>query len=40
MEKGRKDRRILDEPVPFQDDAMAALRYGIEGWRKERKWLI
>ena len=24
----------LDEPVPFQDDAMAALRYGVEGWRK------
>ena len=24
----------LDEPVPFFDDAMAALRYGIEGWRK------
>lgn len=24
----------LDEPVPFQDDAMAALRYGTEGWRK------
>lgn len=30
------DRRsiYLDEPVPFFDDAMAALRYGIEGWRK------
>lgn len=24
----------LDEPVPFFDDAMAALRYGVEGWRK------
>ena len=24
----------IDEPVPFFDDAMAALRYGIEGWRK------
>lgn len=33
----KKDERTglyLDEPVPFQDDAMAALRYGIEGWRK------
>lgn len=26
--------KYLDEPVPFFDDAMAALRYGIEGWRK------
>lgn len=24
----------LDEPVPFFDDAMAALRYGVESWRK------
>lgn len=40
--KWKKDDRTgeyLDEPVPFQDDAMAALRYAIEGWRKERKWL-
>lgn len=37
--KWRKDERTgkyLDEPVPFQDDAMAALRYGIEGWRKPK----
>ena len=27
----------LDEPVPFMDDAMAALRYGTEGWRKRKK---
>ena len=27
----------LDEPVPFMDDAMAALRYGVEGWRKHKK---
>lgn len=27
----------LDEPVPFFDDAMASLRYGIEGWRKPNK---
>nr|DAX67230.1 MAG TPA: terminase large subunit [Bacteriophage sp.] len=26
--------KYLDEPVPFFDDAMAALRYGIEDWRK------
>lgn len=30
----------LDEPVPVMDDAMAALRYGVEGWRKVTKWLI
>lgn len=35
--KWRKDQKTdlyLDEPVPFQDDAMAALRYGIEEQRK------
>ncbi len=40
--KWKKDERTgeyLDEPVPFQDDAMAALRYVIEGWRKRRTWL-
>lgn len=40
--KWKKDERTgeyLDEPVPFQDDAMAALRYGIEGWRKEKGWM-
>ena len=26
----------MDEPVPFFDDAMASLRYGVEGWRKKR----
>lgn len=38
--KWKKDERTgeyLDEPVPFQDDAMAALRYGVEGWRKITK---
>ena len=37
--KWKKDERTgeyLDEPVPFQDDAMAALRYGTEGWRKPK----
>lgn len=41
--KWKKDERTgeyLDEPVAFQDDAMAALRYGVEGWRKVKKWLI
>ena len=40
--KWKKDERTgiyLDEPVPFQDDAMAALRYGIEGWRKKKEWM-
>lgn len=41
--KWRKDERsgeYLDEPVPIMDDAMAALRYGVEGWRKTKKWLV
>lgn len=29
----------LDEPVPFFDDAMASLRYGIEDWRKPKSHL-
>lgn len=37
--KDEKTGEYLDEPVPFQDDAMAALRYGVEGWRKIKKWL-
>lgn len=40
--KWKKDDRTneyLDEPVPFQDDAMAALRYGVEGWRKPKRWM-
>lgn len=38
--KDDKSGEYLDEPVPFQDDAMAALRYGVEGWRKVKRWLI
>lgn len=38
--KDEKSGEYFDEPVPFQDDAMAALRYGIEGWRKVKKWMI
>ena len=40
--KWKKDERsgeYLDEPVPVMDDAMAALRYGVEGWRKVKRWL-
>lgn len=41
--KWKKDERTgeyLDEPVAYQDDAMAALRYGVESWRKVKKWLL
>lgn len=41
--KWKKDERTgeyFDEPVPIMDDAMAALRYGVEGWRKMKKWLF
>ena len=41
--KWKKDERTgeyLDDPVPIMDDAMAALRYGIEGWRKQKDWLV
>lgn len=41
--KWKKDERTgeyLDEPVAFQDDAMAALRYGPERWRKQKGWLV
>lgn len=41
--KWKKDERTgeyLDEPVPVMEDAMAALRYGVEGWRKVKNWLI
>lgn len=37
--KDEKTGEYLDEPVPFQDDAMAALRYGVESWRKG-KWIV
>ena len=38
--KDEKTGEYLDEPVPIMDDAMAALRYGVEGWRKVTKWMI
>lgn len=37
--KDEKTGEYLDEPVPFQDDAMAALRYSTEGWRKYQQWI-
>lgn len=37
--KDEKTGEYYDEPVPVFDDAMAALRYGIETWRKPNKWL-
>lgn len=36
-QKDETTGEYLDEPVAFMDDAMAALRYGVEGWRKPRK---
>lgn len=38
--KDEKTGNYFDAPVPFQDDAMAALRYGVEGWRKMKHWLV
>lgn len=38
--KDEKSGEYLDEPVPIMDDAMAALRYGVEGWRKANKWMV
>ena len=38
--KDEKSGEYLDEPVPFMDDAMAALRYGVEGWRKAKDWMV
>lgn len=41
--KWKKDEKTglyIDEPVAFMDDAMAALRYGVEGQRKVRRVAI
>lgn len=38
--KDEKSGEYIDEPVAFQDDAMAALRYAVEGWRKQKRWLV
>jgi phage terminase large subunit len=38
--KDDKTGEYLDEPESFQDDAMAALRYGIERWRSTNsRWI-
>lgn len=34
----KKTGEYDDEPVPIMDDAMAALRYGIEGWRPKKRY--
>ena len=38
--KDEKTGEYYDEPVSFQDDAMAALRYVPERWRKQKGWLV
>ena len=38
-QKDEKTGEYMDIPVDFQDDAMAALRYGIESWRKNSGWI-
>lgn len=38
--KDEKSGEYLDQPVPIMDDAMAALRYGVEEWRKAKEWLM
>lgn len=38
-QKDEKTGEYLDVPVDFQDDAMAALRYGVESWRKASGWM-
>jgi len=35
-----KTGEYLDEPVPIMDDAMAALRYAPERWRRMEGWLV
>jgi phage terminase large subunit len=37
--KDEKSNEYFDEPVPIFDDAMAALRYGVESWRKPTAWM-
>lgn len=38
-QKDEKTGEYLDTPVPVCDDAMAALRYGVESWRINNSWL-
>lgn len=37
-QRDEKTGEYVDIPVDFQDDAMAALRYGVESWRKSSGW--
>ena len=38
--KNEQTGEYEDEPVPIMDDAMAALRYGVERWRKRKRILM
>ena len=38
--KDEKTGSFMDEPIAVNDDAAAALRYGVERWRKHKNWLI
>lgn len=35
-----KDGKSTDKPVDFFDDFIAAMRYGIEGWRKKKEIVV
>lgn len=39
-QKNEKEGVYVDEPVSYMDDAMAALRYGVEGWRKPKTGMM
>lgn len=39
-QRDEKRDEYTDEPIPVFDDAIAALRYGVEGWRKRGKIII
>nr|DAV62566.1 MAG TPA: terminase large subunit [Caudoviricetes sp.] len=39
-QRDEKLDEYTDEPVPVFDDAIAALRYGVEGWRKHKQIII
>ncbi len=38
--KDEKTGQYEDEALPVMDDAMAALRYGVERWRKKKKVIV
>lgn len=38
--KNEQTGEYEDEPVPIMDDAIAALRYGVERWRKRKRILM